>query len=70
MEPFHALTFLTDPRYLLGNINLSAEEDVSVFQWLRKNYPTFMPRGFKSFTTKDPDVYPRSMFENDVVISQ
>lgn len=68
MEPFHALAFLTNPIYLLQDKCLSAEEDESVFQWLRENYPTFMP-GVLSFTMKDPDVYPRSMFEKEVVNS-
>lgn len=68
MKPFHALAYMTDPVKMLGGKHLTPEVEENVYQWVRKNYPLFMP-GILSFSIKDSDVYPCSMFADEVVRS-
>ncbi|KAJ8959255.1 hypothetical protein NQ314_006305 [Rhamnusium bicolor] len=79
MEPFH---FLTGPKRKLNsfgngdggsyntNVNqtLNYNDAQKAEDWLSSHYPEFVP-GFLSFQLSDYEVFPKAMFENDILIN-
>lgn len=64
IQPAHILANLTDPKY--QGKNLSDEQENSAEKWLAQHHPEYLS-GVLAFKIKDPDYYPSSMMNKNVI---
>lgn len=63
MEPFHFLANMMDPRY--NGRRLKLDQEKMAEEWVADQYPEFLA-GVLAFGIKDTDVYPATLFNENV----